>query len=263
MKLLTLNCHSWQEENQIEKIKYIAKTINEKDYDVIALQEVSQLIEKDKVYENVKSDNFALLLQNELKNLGNNQYEFYWDVAHIGYDIYEEGLCLMTKLPIVNKESFYITNSIKLDFWKTRKIVGIDVIYKSKEIRFLSCHLGWWNDNEEPFKEQIKRLINETDNEKLVFLMGDFNNNANIKGEGYDYLCNKFFDTYKLSKVKDEGITVKGKIAGWDDNKLDLRLDLILSNKEIDVESSNVIFNGINKKVVSDHYGVEVCINVK
>ena len=140
MKLLTLNCHSWQEENQIEKIKYIAKTINEKDYDVIALQEVSQLIEKDKVYENVKSDNFALLLQNELKSLGNNQYEFYWDVAHIGYDIYEEGLCLMTKLPIVNKESFYITNSIKLDFWKTRKIVGIDVIYKSKEIRFLSCH---------------------------------------------------------------------------------------------------------------------------
>ena len=88
MKLLTLNCHSWQEENQIEKIKYIAKTINEKDYDVIALQEVSQLIEKDKVYENVKSDNFALLLQNELKSLGNNQYEFYWDVAHIGYDIY-------------------------------------------------------------------------------------------------------------------------------------------------------------------------------
>ena len=24
MKLLTLNCHSWQEENQVEKIKYLA-----------------------------------------------------------------------------------------------------------------------------------------------------------------------------------------------------------------------------------------------
>ena len=42
MKLLTLNCHSWQEENQIEKIKYLAKIIKEKQYDVIALQEVSQ-----------------------------------------------------------------------------------------------------------------------------------------------------------------------------------------------------------------------------
>ncbi|MGL4452748.1 MAG: endonuclease/exonuclease/phosphatase family protein, partial [Sarcina sp.] len=27
MKLLTLNCHSWQEENQIEKIKILAKAI--------------------------------------------------------------------------------------------------------------------------------------------------------------------------------------------------------------------------------------------
>ena len=45
MKLLTLNCHSWQEENQIEKIKYLAKIIKEKQYDVIALQEVSQNID--------------------------------------------------------------------------------------------------------------------------------------------------------------------------------------------------------------------------
>ena len=44
MKLLTLNCHSWQEDNQIEKIKYLAKIIKEKQYDVIALQEVSQKI---------------------------------------------------------------------------------------------------------------------------------------------------------------------------------------------------------------------------
>lgn len=44
MKLLTLNCHSWQEDNQIEKIKYLAKVIQEEEYDVIALQEVSQSI---------------------------------------------------------------------------------------------------------------------------------------------------------------------------------------------------------------------------
>ena len=30
MKLLTLNCHSWQEENQVEKIKYLANVIKEK-----------------------------------------------------------------------------------------------------------------------------------------------------------------------------------------------------------------------------------------
>lgn len=30
MKLLTLNCHSWQEKEQLRKIEYIAETIKEK-----------------------------------------------------------------------------------------------------------------------------------------------------------------------------------------------------------------------------------------
>lgn len=54
MKLLTLNCHSWQEENQIEKIKYLAKAIQEEDYDAIALQEVSQSIQAENVCGNKK-----------------------------------------------------------------------------------------------------------------------------------------------------------------------------------------------------------------
>lgn len=262
MKLLTLNCHSWQEENQIEKIKYIARTINEKSYDIIALQEVSQLIDKEIIYDNVKFDNFALVLKEELKKLGNNQYEFYWDIAHIGYDIYEEGLCLMTKLPIINKESFYISKSENISFWKTRKIVKLDVLYKNKQISFYSCHLGWWKDDDESFIQQADKLIEKVQNDKLSFIMGDFNNNANVRCEGYDYMCSKLFDTYNLSKYKDLGVTVKGKIAGWDKNKEDLRLDLIFINKEVEVISSKVIFNGINKKVVSDHYGVEVVVEI-
>lgn len=77
MKLLTLNCHSWQEENQLEKIAYIAKTINEKNYDVIALQEVSQLINEEVLHDNIKKNNFVVLLQDELKKLGNNDYKFF------------------------------------------------------------------------------------------------------------------------------------------------------------------------------------------
>ena len=59
MKLLTLNCHSWQEENQIEKIKYLASVIKEEQYDVIALQEVSQRIDSRSVDSKIKEDNFA------------------------------------------------------------------------------------------------------------------------------------------------------------------------------------------------------------
>ena len=103
MKLLTLNCHSWQEKEQLRKINYIAETIKENKYDVIAFQEVSQLIENEILYDNIKKDNFVYLLNENLKKLGCNDYEFFWDISHIGYDIYEEGLCILTRLPIVEK----------------------------------------------------------------------------------------------------------------------------------------------------------------
>lgn len=262
MKLLTLNCHSWQEDKQIEKIKYIAKTINENNYDVIALQEVSQKISSRVVYDNIKEDNFALILKKELEKLGNSNYNFFWDMCHIGYDIYEEGLCLMTKLPINKKESFFITNSENYYFWKTRKIVKVKAKYEDKEISFYSCHLGWWSDEEEPFINQADKLYEDIKEENIAFIMGDFNNNANLRNEGYDYLCKKLIDTYSLAIKKDEGVTVEGNIAGWDDNKEKLRLDLIFSNKELEIESSNVIFNNINKDIVSDHYGVEANIKI-
>lgn len=263
MKLLTLNCHSWQEDNQIKKIKYLAKVINEKEYDVIALQEVSQLINSDIVFGKIKNDNFALLLKEELLKLNNDKYEFVWDIVHIGYDIYEEGLCIMTKLPIIEQDSFYVSNSKDMNFWKSRKIVKAKVKYNGKDIVFYSCHLGWWNDDDEPFKNQAINLINDVKKEDLSLLMGDFNNNAGVRNEGYDHLLDAgLIDTFSLAKVKDDGFTVKGKIAGWDENIENLRLDIIFSNKELEIEKSNVIFNSKNKKIISDHFGVEIEINV-
>lgn len=263
MKLMTLNCHSWQEENQLEKIKYIANVIKENNYDVIALQEVSQLASKDIIYSNIKKDNFALLINKELKKIGINEYEFFWDISHIGYDVYEEGLCLMTKHPIKENRSFYITKCEDMNYWKTRKIIKIKIDYNGKDISFYSCHLGWWHDNEEPFEYQFNTLIRNIEKEETSFLMGDFNNSATIRNEGYDYMLRKgIIDTYNISKDKDSGVTVKGKIAGWDKNKEDLRLDIIFVNKEVDILSSNIIFNGENKEVVSDHFGVEVQINI-
>lgn len=263
MKLLTLNCHSWQEENQIEKIRHLAKTIQEEDYDVIALQEVSQSIKAQNVCGNKKKDNYGLVLLAELEKLGLRNYNIVWDFSHIGYDIYEEGLAIITKHPIVKQNSFFISESKDISYWKARKIVSVTISYKGKNITLYSCHLGWWNDEEEPFQDQVDCLIKNVNGNELSFLMGDFNNNARLQGEGYDYLMQKgLYDTYELALKKDEGTTVQGKIAGWDENKQNLRIDLILSNKPTTVLSSKVIFNGVNRNVISDHFGVEVQLDI-
>ncbi|MTL70859.1 endonuclease, partial [Turicibacter sanguinis] len=41
-----------------------------------------------------------------------------------------------------------------------------------------------------------------------------------------------------------------------------LRIDLVLSDKPVNVLSSHVIFNGSHKDIVSDHFGVEVELNI-
>lgn len=258
MKLLTLNCHSWLEENQLEKLKCLAETIKEKSYDVIALQEVSQLIEND-VDSSVKEDNYAYLLIKELQALGVTDYDFVWDFSHYAYDKYEEGLAILTKHKINKKYSFFVTQSDNVQSFKTRKIVGVKIQINKEDMSFYSCHLGWWSDEEEPFTKQVDSLGQFVQKDKKYFLMGDFNNNASIRGEGYDYLLSKgLYDTYLLAQEKDIGTTVEGKIAGWDENKQDLRIDYIFSNSMVPVKKSKVIFNGTNKPIISDHYGVEI-----
>lgn len=258
MKLLTLNCHSWQEEKQLEKIKYLAKIIAEKDYDVIALQEVSQKIN---VKGQIAKDNYVYILMEELKSLGINKYEFVWDLSHIGYDVYEEGLALLTKHKIIDYESFYISKSKEIKDYKSRKIIKAKIDINNYEFQFLSCHLGWWKDKDELFIDQVDKLFRNINKGIKTFIMGDFNNNAFIEGEGYDYLLDKgVYDTYHLSKEKDNGVTVKGKIDGWVEYPENKRLDLILVNYKVDIKSSRVIFNGENKVIISDHYGVEIIL---
>lgn len=264
MKLLTLNCHSWLEEEQLEKMSYLAEVIHDKQYDVIALQEVNQSIAAPIISGNIRKDNFGKLLLDELEKLGSTEYQLIWDFSHIGYDIYEEGLAILTKCPMIEAHNFFISKSEDTTFWKTRKIVGATVEYDGKPHRFFSCHLGWWEDEEEPFSYQVNSLMEHVNEDICTFLMGDFNNAAHERDKGYDELCKRgLYDTYQLAKDKDSGITVEGEIAGWDENKHDLRIDLIFANQAVDVSSSQVIFNGVNKKIISDHYGVEVIVNEK
>lgn len=263
MKLMTLNCHSWQEENQISKLKYLAAVIIKENYDVVALQEVSQLRFSKKIYKDIREDNFLHLLSLELKKLGGN-YFYRWDFSHISYDNYEEGVGILFKGKIVEKSGGFLGSIKDTNFWKTRKFSRVSIEVNEEIIDFYSCHMGWWKDEENSFEKQadhLIKIIQERNN--YCFLMGDFNNDAGKREEGYDYLIKKgLIDTYEIAKKKCCGITVKGIIEGWEKKSLnDKRIDLILTNRETLVEESKVVFNKENYFKISDHFGVSLKVN--
>lgn len=270
MKLLTLNTHSLVEENYPEKLNFFTNAVCREIPDIIALQESNQTQSATEIsvadLENytpcgdipVKEDNHAL---NVVKILAENGVKYYWTWLGMkfSYGKYDEGIALLSRSRIIEAKVLLISTINDYSNWKTRKIIGIRT-EECPDIWYYSVHLGWWDDEDDPFQMQWKRLDEHLKSTDKVWIMGDFNSPAQVRNEGYDMIENSgWYDSYLLAENKDSGITVGKVIDGWRDKLSDtkgMRIDQIWCNKEVPVISSKVIFNGSNEPIVSDHYGI-------
>lgn len=280
MKIITLNSHSIVEKNYNEKLNIFVDVILKEKPDIFALQEVNQSIILPEVAPDslkgyvpctevpthIREDNHALKVANLLRQSG-LPYEWVWIPLKVGYGKYDEGIAIFSLSPIVETRQFYISNIRDYNNWKTRKILGIKT-KDTRDVWFYSSHYGWWDDEEEPFKNQWDitdyKIKSDLSLDELCYILGDFNAPCNLRGESYDYVKNTgWLDTWELAENKDEGITVGKVIDGWrhkleDASAYGMRLDYIWCNKNINVKLSKVICNGDNYDVVSDHYGVMI-----
>jgi len=271
MKLLTINTHSLIESNYEEKVNYFVDAVIRHQPDIIAMQEVNQsqnakIVDVD---ENLKmticQNNIPLRYDNHIlkvvKLLKQKGFDYYWTwlPVKIGYDKFDEGLAVMSRQPILKTDVVLISKTEDYMNWKTRKIIGI----KTKNGWFYSVHMGWWNDEDEPFKLQFEKINAAVKLKEKVWLMGDFNSRDNTKNEGYDCIISSgWFDTYSTAQNKDNGFTVSKSIDGWKSKDADkIRIDYIFCNQKVCPVSSKVIFNGSNEPEVSDHYGIIVTVN--
>ena len=112
----------------------------------------------------------------------------------------------------------------------------------------------------EPFAAQWETLSRAAGAKKTAFLLGDFNSEADVRGEGYDLVLRSGWqDTYRLAQQRDEGYTVMQAIDGWrdaPDAAAKKRIDQIWCSQAIAVKSTRVVFNGLREPQVSDHAGV-------
>lgn len=263
MKILTLNVHAWIEENQLEKIDILARTIAEKQYDVIALQEVNQIMSEKIVYADIKEDNYGWVLLNKIAEYTDTEYYYHWSNSHIGYGKYDEGIGILTRHKLVNTDDFYCTYSQSVRSISSRKIISAEINYNGENVEFYSCHMNLPNCETEKMSDNLKTILNRNPKKILKILMGDFNTDAINNKIDYDIILSEgLYDTYNMAEKKDDGITVNKNIDGWKDSKNEMRIDYVFANKEIKVKESKVIFNGENYPIVSDHYGIEVEIDL-
>lgn len=259
MKLLTINVHAWLEENQLDKLDTLANVIVDKGYDIIALQEVNQTMAADRVSRELKVDNYGLLLMERIQRFVGDTYSYFWSNSHIGYNQYDEGIALLTKLPVYEVDSFYCSQHQTADSILSRKVIGLTLGYQDTFIQVYSCHINLPNCEGEDQLDNIRTIVERSQTDHLKIFMGDFNTDAISDRFAYQAIKDLgLYDTYDLAIEKDAGITVEKAIDGWSNHAQEKRLDYIFINQERRILSSRVIFNGKYQPIISDHFGVEI-----
>ena len=255
LKVMILNLHCYQEDNQDYKFSQIAKAINDLDVDIVCFQEVAELWNDGHGDWNTNS---AKIINDRLYQ----PYHIHTDWAHLGFNKYREGVAILSRYPMLKQEAKYVSKSHDPHNIHSRKVVmaQVQVPYMGL-INFFSAHLSWWDDG---FPEQFKKLSkwaadNQTGDVNGTMLCGDFNIAAG--SEGYDLVVrsNEYDDQFlaanahgvfeKIFKVND---------PYWQHYLAeDYRIDYIFMNKTSDLRiiSGRVLFTDEDYGRVSDHCG--------
>jgi maltose 6'-phosphate phosphatase len=255
LAVMILNLHCYQEDNQDYKLSQIAKAINEREADIVCLQEVAEH------WNDGAGDwesNSAKIINDRLRK----PYHIYTDWSHLGFDKYREGVAILSRFPLAEQQSRYVSDSHDAYSIHSRKVVmtQMQLPYLGL-INVFSAHLSWIEDG---FKEQFNRLSawaesKRCDKVKATLLCGDFNIAAGSEGYRQVVDLHQYDDQFlainsprvfdKIFKVND---------PHWQDYLADdYRIDFIFMHKdsELKVTSGTVLFTDGDYGRVSDHCG--------
>jgi maltose 6'-phosphate phosphatase len=255
LKVLILNLHCYQEENQDDKFTQIAKAIDELDADIVCLQEVAEF------WNNGEGDwasNSARIINERLRN----PFYLHADWSHLGFDQYREGVAILSRFPMSNQQSRYVSESHDIYSIHSRKVVMASVYVPSMGVmNIFSAHLSWIEDG---FEGQFKNLHqwaeeNHNDDIKATLLCGDFNITAGSAGYKLVVDSNHYDDQFLAANEQGVFETIfRVNDAHWHDLLADdYRIDYIFMNKssDVNVTSADVIFTEHVYGKVSDHCG--------
>lgn len=273
MKIMTLNTHSLLEANYLRKLAQFVETALLESPDVIALQEVSQSVgaapaEADMLTgmsavcggRTLRSDNHAAWIAYLLRKAGVHA-GWAWLPVKLGYGRFDEGLAMLFPgREIAQTDAVQLSDSADYGNWRRRMALGVRV--KGCSDWFYNVHMGWWNDREEPFLKQWRRMKHAAQKRKdgRIWLMGDFNAPAEVEGEGYDCIrADGWLDVWRAVNAQTGGQTASYAIDGWSGRRPGgegIRIDHIWCSEDVAVKEARLVFDGVREPRISDHFGI-------
>lgn len=150
LRVLTLNLHTWQEEDQLRKFETIAQAIQREKLDIVFLQEVGEL------WNDGNGDwatHAARLINSHLPR----PYHLFTDWSHIGFDRYREGLAILSRFPFLLTDSGYVSDGTSpFDIHSRRVLMAQIHLPCAGALNLFCAHLSWPEDG---FIDQYDRLL--------------------------------------------------------------------------------------------------------
>ena len=272
MRMMTLNCHSLLNYDSDKQIQEIVDQIVREEIDVLSLQEANQSQLASAIAEEeleslgykepaegsaiIKKDNFAYRLSKALRKV-KLDFKWSWNLAYGESNGLEWGVALFSRLCLTNVHSTLISSS---DFAGnlTKRCVLLAQLADEKKTVVTAVHFNGEDSSE--FRHEWINLMETIAGLGLsnypVYLLGNFNVDAEVDTGSYMLMCQEFEDTYCSAISKGDGMTVRGKLDGWDDSGISERLDYILTNAQNEVSYSRVCFDGNIGPRISNHAGI-------
>ncbi|MFW5684242.1 MAG: endonuclease/exonuclease/phosphatase family protein [Spirochaetota bacterium] len=273
--VLTLNLHTWQETDQLEKLDRVARFAAEENISALCLQECGQ--RRDAPYydeaSGLRSDNTARLIQARLEEYG-LKYGLAWAFSHNSFEHYEEGSAVLTQLPILGSCSRFVSCGHDPDSVQSRNVIMARLaVAPTAVIDLYSVHLsppedglaeqldalaGFVSQTPEVLEQMKppppkrrgpprKRVASEEPRvtTRLICLAGDLNDEphglpATLSTRGY----------LEASALARES---RAETGTFQDGRW---IDYIFIRPALRPQSARLVFTGAERKPVSDHYAV-------
>ena len=166
---------------------------------------------------------------------------------------------ILSKNPIKVKDILVSAVDDEHDY-HTRRVLAAETEVDSKPATVVSLHMSWFGKGFESEWAKLEEAL--SDFPSPLILMGDFNNPTDTAG--YDMILNSpldLQDSHKVAKSIQGDHTIIEDIDGWEGNKQSLKVDHVFTSKDIEIQSSTVVFDGGESPIVSDHFGLAVDLN--
>lgn len=296
LSVLTLNLHTYQELRVAEAtdarltddlarqriaaygpiFDRIAAGINALDPDIICFQEVGEWSageagQTEAVRFGATDSN---MVHQILSRVRDRHYYHTMDWSHYGWGVWLEGSAILSKYPLSVTGSRFISNpdNGRHRSWKSRNVpLAIIDAPGIGGLAVYSVHAGWWDDPEEPFQDQYRRLLRWAEENAAApalttILCGDFNLPAGSPMYPFLTTDTGYRDQYLLANP--DGMldaTIGSGADGWEDGEQAQRIDYILMNNDspLKVTRARRVFTEEEFGRVSDHVGIYAEFTVK